>query len=87
MQEQTALDLFNLQQSRDSWEKNVAGYCKDNNMQVGNLPKEVSGPYDEMNEAWEKLKSEGESASNATAQQFHKATAKLEKAWDNMVGK
>ncbi|WP_404425982.1 hypothetical protein [Thalassospira australica] len=86
MQEQTALDIFNLRQSRDSWERNVAGYCAKNDMQVGNLPKEVTGPYNEMNEAWEKLKAEGDAASNATAEQFHKATEKLEKAWNKMTG-
>lgn len=56
MQEQTALDIFNLRQSHDSWERNVAGYCAKNDMQVGNLPKEVTGPYNEMNEAWESLR-------------------------------
>jgi len=87
MQEQTALDIFNLRQSHDSWERNVAGYCAKNDMQVGNLPKEVTGPYNEMNEAWEKLKAEGDAASNATAEQFHKATANLEKAWNDMTGR
>ncbi len=84
MQEQTALDLFHLQQTRDDWENNVTGYCNTNNMQVGNLPKDVTGPYGEMNTAWEKIKSGGEQATEETKEQFHKATAKLEKAWNSL---
>ncbi|MFH1805209.1 MAG: hypothetical protein ABID63_10020 [Pseudomonadota bacterium] len=85
MQEQIALDMFRLRQSRDDWDCQMQGHCAQHKTQIGNLPVEVIEAWDNMDRTWQEVEKDagpdGETVSESVARKYHDASARLKDAW------
>ncbi|MEQ5774937.1 hypothetical protein J4E05_05365 [Thalassospira sp. NFXS8] len=87
MMEQTALDRMKLQKTHADWEKNIHGYCRENQMEIGNLPSEVTDAWNDMSSSYEGTQHKDDSVAADAAQKHSSASERLQKAWDKMMNK
>ncbi|PKR56150.1 hypothetical protein [Thalassospira marina] len=85
MMEQTALDRMKLQQDHAKWEDSLKGYCRENRMEIGNLPSEVVKAWDDMTASYGDTQNSDDEVAHGAAQKHRSASEQLQKAWDKMT--